>query len=85
MLITALCPESPKWLLLQGKTKEAIDVLNYIAWFNRSKNRIPTNAKFVEAMISNNLEHTSTLDNETTVSKVFTELSHRATRFIAPK
>ena len=60
-------------------------MLNYIAWFNRSKFRIPANTQFVEAMLSNNLEHTHTLDNETTISKIYTELSHRATRFIAPK
>ena len=85
MLITALCPESPKWLLLQGQTKEAIDALNYIAWFNRSKVRIAANTQFVEAMVSDNLEHTHTLDHETTVSRVFTELSYRATRWVPPR
>ena len=36
-------------------------------------------------MVSDNLNHTHTLDNETTISKVFTELSHRATRYIPPR
>ena len=85
LLITFLCPESPKWLLLQGKTKEAINVLNKIAMFNRSKERISPNTKFVEAMISDNLEHTHTLDNDATVSKLFTELSYRATRYVPPR
>ena len=40
LYIMVLNLESPKWLLLQGRTKEAIAVLNYIAWFNGVDNRI---------------------------------------------
>jgi len=37
-------PETPKWLLINGKIDDAIDNLNYIAKFNGSANRIPKNA-----------------------------------------
>jgi MFS family permease len=40
--------ESPKWLISIGQTKEAIKIFNYIAGMNKSKNRIPLNAKFKE-------------------------------------
>ena len=40
LLLLCFCIESPKWLLMQGKTEETIDVLNYIAWFNGSAHRI---------------------------------------------
>ena len=43
-----LLPESPRWLLLNSKTKEAIEVLNGIAKLNGSKGRIPLDAEFVE-------------------------------------
>ena len=46
------CVESPKWLLMQGRTREAIDALNYIAWFNGSPNRISYDTVFVEAKLS---------------------------------
>lgn len=52
LLVTALCPESPKWLLLQGKRKEAIDALNYIAKINRSPNRISSSTYFAEQAIA---------------------------------
>lgn len=41
-------PESPRWLFLKKGTnnKQAIDVLNYIAWFNGSKLRVPKDAVF---------------------------------------
>ena len=41
LVIILLHLESPKWLLLQGKKKEAIDVLNYVAWFNGVDYRLP--------------------------------------------
>lgn len=34
-------PESPHWLLSQGKTAEAIDAFNSIAKFNGVKYRVP--------------------------------------------
>ena len=35
LLLALVCPESPRWLLYNGRQKEAIDALNYMAWFNR--------------------------------------------------
>ena len=40
--------ETPKWLLYQGRTKDAIRILNYIAWFNGVDYRVPKNTCFVE-------------------------------------
>lgn len=38
-------PESPRWLLMKDPhSKEAIKILNYIAWFNGSKLRVPEDA-----------------------------------------
>ncbi len=39
-------PESPKWLLLkeEGSSIKAINILNYIAWFNNSEYRVPHDA-----------------------------------------
>lgn len=35
-------PESPRWLLLKDpNSAEGKKVLNYIAWFNGSKRRVP--------------------------------------------
>ena len=34
LMIMILNLETPMWLLHNGKTQEAINVLNYIAWFN---------------------------------------------------
>jgi len=41
-------PESPRWLFQRDgpKSKDAINVLNYIAWFNGSSKRIPLDAHF---------------------------------------
>ena len=43
-----MCPESPRWLLINGKSAEAINVLNHMAKMNGSSNPIPSDAKFVE-------------------------------------
>jgi MFS transporter, SP family, xylose:H+ symportor len=42
------CPESPRWLLVNGRKAEAIEVLNYMAKANGSSYRIPITADFVE-------------------------------------
>ena len=34
--LTFFCPESPRWHLVNGRTKEAIEVLNYMAHLNGS-------------------------------------------------
>jgi hypothetical protein len=41
-------PESPRWLLLKkgSNNQEAIGIFNYIAWFNQSHNRMPSDAVF---------------------------------------
>ena len=52
LLVSALCVESPKWLLLQSRRKEAIDALNYIAKVNRSPNRISASSLFTEQAIA---------------------------------
>jgi hypothetical protein len=46
ILYIIIVPESPRWLLLNSKHRKAIDVLNYIAKFNCSKETIPSNARF---------------------------------------
>ena len=42
------CPESPRWHLVNGRTPEAIKVLNKIAQMNGVEERIPEDAIFVE-------------------------------------
>ena len=46
VLYFLVVPESPRYLFMNKKSKEAIKVLNYIAWFNFSKLRIPDDAQF---------------------------------------
>jgi len=43
-----LCPESPRWHLVKGNSKEAIKTLNQIAKLNGVSARIPEDAFFVE-------------------------------------
>jgi hypothetical protein len=43
-----LCPESPRWLLVNGRRAEAIDALNYMARVNCTGCEIPAAASFVE-------------------------------------
>ena len=49
LVILIIHLESPKWLLHQNRTDEAITVLNYIAWFNGSDHRVHASTKFIEA------------------------------------
>lgn len=42
------CPESPRWHLVNGRTREAIIALNQIAEMNGAQERIPALAIFVE-------------------------------------
>ena len=50
LLAAFFCPESPRWLLLNNKTSEAIEALNKIAKFNGSDVRIPENTIFQETL-----------------------------------
>ena len=46
--------ETPRWLLHNGRTREAIETLNYIAWFNGVSERIPEDSVFIEAVSEKN-------------------------------
>ena len=48
VLYIILVPESPQWLFMNkgSNSQEAIAILNYIAKFNGSKHRIPSDANF---------------------------------------
>jgi len=57
VLYVVFIPESPRWQFMKdSKSKDAIRNLNYIAWFNGSKYRVPNNAvfNFVDEDILNN-------------------------------
>jgi len=49
-----LLPESPKWLMYEGREEDAIDSLNYIAKINGSKFRFPKDKSitFLECIIA---------------------------------
>lgn len=48
ILFALIIPESPKWLFMKKGTncREAINILNYIAWFNGSELKVPEDAVF---------------------------------------
>ena len=48
LFLAYFCPESPRWLLVNGNSVEAIKVLNDIAHINKSNDMVPANAIFVE-------------------------------------
>jgi len=48
LIVSFACPESPRWHLVKGNSKKAIDALNQIARINQTRVRIPKNAIFVE-------------------------------------
>jgi len=71
VMFVAYClvvPESPRWLFQRDgpKSKEAINVLNYIAWFNGSSKRIPHDSHF--DMIGQVVNESNTL-NQTTAGR----------------
>jgi hypothetical protein len=46
-----LLPESPKFLLRQGRKKEAIDALNRIGWLNMSSHKFYLTDSFAEEIV----------------------------------
>jgi len=48
LFFALVIPESPKWLFMKKGTnsQDAINILNYIAWFNGSELRVPQDAIF---------------------------------------
>ena len=79
-LISILVPESPKWLLLQGRREEAIKVLNYIAWINRSKTKIAPNTQFVECAVAEFIENQNQNQSQNNEQSVFHDLSRLSIR-----
>ena len=48
LFLAYFCPESPRWLVVNGRSSEAITVMNSMARMNKSATMIPKNALFVE-------------------------------------
>lgn len=76
--VILFCPESPKWLLLQGRQKEAIRVLNYMASVNRMPDRISEDTEFIEAVVAQNLQNTEAFNNDQTIDEAVGQVSLRA-------
>jgi high-affinity Fe2+/Pb2+ permease len=64
VLFLVLIPESPRYLFMKNPmSKEAIRVLNYIAWFNGSSKRVP------EDSIMDNIHQVIKDNNQLNISK----------------
>ena len=53
LILAFVCPESPRWLLYNGRQADAIDAINYMAWFNGNADEtmlIPSDAIFQETL-----------------------------------
>ena len=50
LVMAFICPESPRWLLYNGRVDEAIEAINYMAKFNGSSEKIPLDATFQETL-----------------------------------
>ena len=48
-----ICPESPRWLLVNGHREKSIETFNSIAAFNGSKTRLNINQRFTEEAMIN--------------------------------
>ena len=48
-ILAFLCPESPRWYLVNGRREKGIQTLNYISKFNGMPGKIPRDAQFVES------------------------------------
>ena len=48
VVLLGLRIETPRWFLLNGRREEAIQMLNFIAWFNGVEDRLPENTQFIE-------------------------------------
>ena len=69
ILFIVFIPESPRWLFLRKgvNSQEAINVFNYIAWFNGSEMRVPSDATF--DIIGQVIEENNATVNMTNVSR----------------
>ena len=54
--LSFICPDSPRWLLVSGRKKEAIDSINCIAKYNGSDKRISYDTNFEEQLIPAKVE-----------------------------
>jgi phage shock protein PspC (stress-responsive transcriptional regulator) len=54
-----LMPESPRWLLINGRKLEALEKYEYIADFNKTEFLIPLTANFQESQLSREMKPTN--------------------------
>ena len=75
IMLILIIPESPFWLFSTkgSNNQQAIKILNYIAWFNGSKNRVPEDALF--DLTGQIIEENQTL-NRTTAGILRFQVNH---------
>ena len=73
-LYTLFVPESPRWLFMNNSnSKEGIEILNYIAWFNGSNFRVPADATMDQ--VGQVVKENETLNNTKQLGLVKTQMN----------
>jgi hypothetical protein len=68
ILYLLIVPESPRWeFMLDSNSQEGIKIVNYIAWFNGSKFRVPSTANMDQ--VGQVIEENETM-NQTDIARL---------------